>query len=201
MNSQFDFIERPQSQVSLNSEKSPKVRCANWMEEVRLRQSLKALTRQENSAVKRIFHDQKMVVSKFRQRISRTIGLLRIHEELKVGMTADVSRNSTFAHFQEGYDSHKLFLSSNVGKASILPPTTKEKSDHFFMRPFTANDLRVRTWERKIQSISSSLQRAQSAPRLGINSRINVDYKPIRRLKTSNINAGTKRSCYKSIFE
>ncbi len=161
MNGQFHYIDRQQSQAGGNSEKSQKVHCANWKEEVHLRKELDTLTKQENGTIKRIFCDQKVIANKFRRRVYRTIELSKTHEELKAGMKS-MRNNSVYRNVQPKYNARGLSFAANIGKASSLGP--KEKSNHLFKRPVTASELRVRVWERKIQTMSSNLQRAQSAP-------------------------------------
>jgi hypothetical protein len=184
---QFNYIDRQQSQASGNSEKSHKVHCANWKEEVHLRKELKALTRQENSTIKRIFCDQKIVANKFRHRVYRTMKLIKTHEELKVGMASIRStNNSAYGKFQPKYNAPGLLFTANVDKASSLGLNVKEKFNHLLKRPVTASELRVQAWERKVQTMSSKLQRAQSAPALRPNFH-SVEEKYITKLNNSKI--------------
>ena len=166
MDGQFHYIDRQQSKAGGNSEKSQKVHCANWKEEVHLRKELEALTRQENVTIKRIFCDQKVVANKFRHHVYRTIEQIQRHEEVKVGIKSVRNiKNSVHQNFQLKLDAPRWsFKKSTNSETSSLIPSMKEKSDNLLKRPVTASELRVRAWERKIQTISSKIQRAQSAP-------------------------------------
>lgn len=164
MNSQFNYIDRQQSQSTGNSEKSHKVHCANWKEEVHLHKELEAFRRQENCTIKSIFSDQKTVVNKFRRHVYRSIELIKTHEKLKDGMTS-----FRYENFQPKYTARGLLFAANGGKSSSMSRNIKDKSNHLMKRPITASELRVRAWEQKIQTMSSTLQRAQSAPALRSN--------------------------------
>ena len=164
MDGQFNYIDRQQSKAGGNSEKSQKVHCANWKEEVHLRKELEALTRQENVTIKRMFCDQKVVANKFRHHVCRTIEQIERHKEVKVGKKS-LRNTKIHQNLQLKLDAPGLsFKKSNNSETSSLIPNMKEKSDNLQKRPVTASELRVRAWERKIQTISSKIQRAQSAP-------------------------------------
>ena len=170
MNSQFNYIDRQQSQATGNSEKSHKVHCANWKEEVHLHKELEAFRRQENSAIKSIVSDQKVVANKFRRHVYRSIELIKTHEGLKDKMTSFRNRNnSTYENFQPKYTARPFLFAANGGKSSSMSQNIKDKPNHLMKRPVTASELRVRAWEQRIQTITSKLQRAQSAPALTSN--------------------------------
>ena len=149
MNGQFNYIDRQQSQVTGNSEKSQKVHCANWKEEVHLRKKLELLTRQKNGSIKHIFSEQKIVAIKFRRNVYRSIELIKTHEDLKCGMASKNGLNQPKYYDRE---------------ASGLKLHTKEGSSHLIKRPVTASELHVRAWDRKILKMNSKLQRVHSAP-------------------------------------
>jgi hypothetical protein len=197
MDGQFNYIDRQQSKAGGNSEKSQKVHCANWKEEVHLRKELEALRRQENVTLKRIISDQKAVANKFRRRVYRTIELINSHEEVKVGMKRirntknAVHQNSQPKLIAPGLPS----MQANNGKASSLVPNMREKPNNTAKRPVTASELRVRAWGQKIQTISSKLQRAQSAPAMRPNTH-SVEQKYITKLDISKICKTVDRNMY-----
>lgn len=160
----FNYIDRQQS-ATRSSEKSQKVHCANWKEEVHLSKKLEALRRQENAAIKRIFSDQKIIANRFRHRVHQSIELIKTHEELKVGLAKkETGSNLAYGLFKTENNSRGLSFMERVDKPSNWCFNGKTKSNHLLRRPVTASELRVRAWERKIQTVSSKLRRVQSAP-------------------------------------
>lgn len=178
----FNYIDRQQSATG-SSEKSQKVHCANWKEEVHLCQKLEALRRQENATIKRIFSDQKIIANRFRHRVHQSIELIKTHEELKVGLAKKETKgNLAYGQFQTENNRRGLSFMASVDKASNWCSDGKTKSIQLLKRPVTASELRVKAWERKIQTISSKLRRVQSAPVLRKNVQA-TDHKYIVRLK------------------
>lgn len=168
MNSHFSYIDRQQSQATGNSEKSHKVHCANWKEEVHLRKRLEEFKRQEDSSIKSIVSDQKIVANKFRRHVYRSVELIKTHERLKDRITK-FKNNSMNENFQPTYTVHGRLFSANDDKSSSMSRNIKDKSNLVKLRPVTASELRVRAWEQRIETMSSKLQRAQSAPALRAN--------------------------------
>ncbi|XP_028397787.1 uncharacterized protein LOC114521517 [Dendronephthya gigantea] len=181
MYSHFNYIDRQHShEATGNSEKSHKVHCANWKEEVHLRKELDALGRQENGTIKRIYLDQRIVANKFRRCVSRSIDIIKTHDDLK----ANISYNRISKRNSPGLQSSM----ANAGKTSA-------KSQQVITRPVTASELRVRAWERKIKTVSGKLQRAQSAPTL----RTNVHSAKHKRFEQSNIAKISNKKQYMAV--
>ena len=169
MNSHFNYIDRQQSQATGNSEKSHKVHCANWKEEVHLRKRLEEFKRQEDSSIKSIVSDQKIVANKFRRHVYRSVELIKTHERLKDRIT-NLKNNSMNENFQPKCSIRGRLFTANDNKWSSTSRNIKDKSNRLVkLRPVTASELRVRAWEQRIETMSSKLQRAQSAPTLRTN--------------------------------
>ena len=169
MNSHFNYIDRQQSQATGNSEKSHKVHCANWKEEVHLQKRLEEFKRQEDSSIKSIVSDQKIVANKFRRHVYRSVELIKTHERLKDRIT-NLKNNSMNENFQPKCSIRGRLFTANDDKSSSMSRNMKDKSNHLVkLRPVTASELRVRAWEQRIETMSSKLQRAQSAPTLRAN--------------------------------
>lgn len=180
----FNYIDRQHShEATGNSEKSHKVHCANWKEEVHLRKELDALGKQENVTVKRIYLDQKTVANKFRRCVSRSIDIIKTHDDLKANISYNRSYNISKCN-GPGLQSSM----ANAGKTSVFGLDMLPKSRHVLTRPVTASELRVRAWERKILTMSSKFRRAQSAPTLKMNAHSNKhkSFKQSNMAKISN---------------
>lgn len=140
--------QKQQSQILRISEKSQEVQCMNLKEEVHLQKQLEELTKQENSVIKQLFFDQKIVTERFRRRIGKSLMLMKSHDEMKKYL-------NNFAQFSLQQKNMDTKLSSRKQLSSSISHP---------QRPMTASEMRLREWEVKIYKLGTQLRRSKSAP-------------------------------------